>query len=148
LRGAQAARGNALGNAPIAAEALYQGQAGQALKQQRIANMQRFLAGPGPEDKFGGLYGSAGGAALGTGISAASNPGYSYLEGPQGWGSAFQHAAQDEFKDEASLALARARAYASAPPEVNPWLTSFAEGLSGLASMGGGGSKGGGGSLF
>src|SRR6266478_9791610 len=40
LRGAQAARG-ILGNAPVAAEALYQGQAGQALKQQRFDNVLR-----------------------------------------------------------------------------------------------------------
>ena len=71
------------------------------------------------------------------------------MEGPQNWGPTYMKAAQDEFSDASTLALARARALAYAPPEVNPWLTSFAEGLSGLASMGGGGGgKGGGGSGF
>lgn len=143
LRGAQAARGNILGNAPVAAEALYQGQAGQALKQQRIENMLKFLTSPGPEEKFGGLAGG-GAPALSTGLSAATNPGYSYIEGPKDWGNVYFNAAQDEFRDADSQALARARALASAPPETNPWLTSFAGGLSALGSSFGGGSGGGG----
>lgn len=149
LRGAQAARGNVLGNAPIAAEALYDGQAGQALKQQRIDNMARFLSSPGPESRFGNLAGG-GFSALGAGVAAAMNPGYSYMEGPEGWGKVYMDAAQTEFEDANSQALARARAVASAPPETNPWLTSLASGLSALgSSMGsGGGSKSGSGSFF
>jgi hypothetical protein len=147
LRGAQAARGNILGNAPVAAEALYQGQAGQAMKQQRIENMLKFLTSPGPEEKFGGLAGG-GATALGPGLAAETNPAYSYIQGPKDWGNVYFNAAQDEFQDADTQALARARALASAPPETNPWLTSFAGGLSALgSSFGGGGSSGGGGSF-
>src|SRR5215471_18218995 len=43
IRAAQSARGNVYGNAPISAEALYLGQRGQQLQQQRTANLQNFL---------------------------------------------------------------------------------------------------------
>ena len=46
IRGAQVARGNALGNAPITAEATQTGQAAEALRQQRIANAAGYLGLP------------------------------------------------------------------------------------------------------
>lgn len=49
IRAAQAARGNAFGSAPVAAEALYQGQRGQQLQQYRTAALGSFLAGRTPE---------------------------------------------------------------------------------------------------
>lgn len=146
VRGGQASRGNLLGNAPIATEAFTQGQAGEALKQQRISNMQRFLAGPGPEDKFGGLAG-AGTGALQQSVGQVSKAGYSYLPDPGNWGQVAYNAAQTQFQDESSQALARAGAIAGAQPAGNPFLGALsgaAGGLSGLSgAFGGGGGSGG-----
>lgn len=52
IRNAQTARGNAFGNAPIAEEALFQGQAAQNLYQQRLADAGSFLAGQTPEQQI------------------------------------------------------------------------------------------------
>jgi hypothetical protein len=46
VRAAQAARGNVLGNAPATAEAYAKGDLGRQLLQQRVSNMQGFLAQP------------------------------------------------------------------------------------------------------
>lgn len=149
LRGAQAARGNILGAAPISAEAFTVGAAGENLKQQRISNMQRFLSGPSPEDKFGGLAG-AGTSALSGSVANASNPGFSYIEGPHNWAGNYANLAQQQYQNNYTAAIAKANAYASAPTEVNPWMSSFQGGLNALAgsSSGGGGGGGGMGSMF
>lgn len=51
LRAAQSARGNILGNAPASAEALYLGQRGQQLYQQRLGNVQNYLGLQSPLEK-------------------------------------------------------------------------------------------------
>lgn len=150
VRGGQASRGNLLGNAPVTSEAFAQGQAGQALKEQRISNMQRFLAGPGPEDKFGGLAG-AGGPALTSTIAGLSGPGYKYAPDIGNLGQVYYNAAQTEFQDASSQALARAGAIAGAQPAGNPFLGAIsgaAGGLSGLAGGFGGSSGGSGGTSY
>src|SRR6266487_959810 len=71
IRAGQAARGNVLGNAPISAEALYQGQRAQQLYQQRVGNVQNYLGLQAPEAAaLQGAYGfyglpTPGQAALG-----------------------------------------------------------------------------------
>jgi hypothetical protein len=63
-RAAQAARGNILGAAPAAAEAMQTGYAGQQLFQQRLANALQFFGGtPSPTAQFGQLPGAAAGPA-------------------------------------------------------------------------------------
>ena len=62
-RGAQAARGNVLGAAPAAAEAMEVGNAGYRLWQQRLANASSFLAGTTPVAQFGQISGGQAGAA-------------------------------------------------------------------------------------
>ncbi len=63
-RAAQAARGNILGAAPAAAEAMQAGYAGQQMFQQRLANALQFFSGtPSPTAQFGQLAGAAAGAA-------------------------------------------------------------------------------------
>ena len=52
IRGSEAARGNVLGGAPIAAEDLYKGKAMLDLYQQHLANAGAFLAGPTPEQQL------------------------------------------------------------------------------------------------
>lgn len=146
-RGGQAARGNYLGNANIASEAFSQGAAGEQLKQQRIRNMAAFLSGPSPQDKYQNLAG-VGQGGLNAATGAAQNPGFSYLEGPQNWAGQFMNAESQQFNFANQQALAQAQAYAQAPTEVNPWLSSFAGGLSGAAGAFGGGGGGGGGGMM
>ncbi len=52
IRGAQAARGNVLGNAPVASEALYTGDIRNKLYMQHLAAAQGFLQGPTPEQQL------------------------------------------------------------------------------------------------
>src|SRR6266436_4748701 len=52
IRGAEAARGNEMGNAPIAAEALYKGNAANQLYQQHLQSANQFLAGATPEQQM------------------------------------------------------------------------------------------------
>lgn len=137
VRGAQTARGNVLGNAPVAAEAFTKGAAGEGLKQQRITNMENFLRGPTPTDKTGGILGP-GGAALGMGLATQVNPGYSYIEGPHGWGPEFRNNAQTQYQDALQPALAQANALAGAPPQSNPWMSALSGGLGGLSGSAGG----------
>jgi hypothetical protein len=138
ITGAQAARGNVLGNAPVSADALYLGQAGQQLLQQRQGAMESFLNGANPQSQFGALAGT-GASALAGGTSAATQP-WQYEQAPTNWGPQFENAAQTQWQDTDTNALARARAIASAPAAVNPWLSSLS-GASG--AIGGGGSSGG-----
>lgn len=52
IRGAEAARGNDLGNAAITAESVYSGNAMQQLYQQHLQNAEQFLSGPTPEQQL------------------------------------------------------------------------------------------------
>ena len=52
VRGAQAARGNVLGNAAISQEALVKGKAANELYQQRLQNAGSFLSSPTPEQQL------------------------------------------------------------------------------------------------
>lgn len=136
IRGAQAARGNVLGDAPVSGEALYLGQAGQQLLQQRQGAMESFLNGANPESQFNSLAG-AGGTALAAGSQDALMPGYMFQQGPQNWAQAYAGNAQTQWQDTDTNALAQARAIASAPAAVNPWLASL-QGSFGAVSGGGG----------
>lgn len=60
IRGAQSARGNISGNAPVSAEGAFKGQAALNLEQQRLGNVDSFLRAPTPEDRYGELLGGAG----------------------------------------------------------------------------------------
>ncbi len=63
LRGAQAARGNILGDAAGQAEAFALGDAAIRLRQQRLANAASFLSGVTPVAQFGAISGAQQGAA-------------------------------------------------------------------------------------
>lgn len=52
IRGAEAARGNDMGNAAISSEAIIKGQLANQLYQQRLTNAGNFLAGPTPEQQL------------------------------------------------------------------------------------------------
>lgn len=52
IRGAQAARGNSIGNASASAEALMKGQAAMNIYQQRLSNVGNFLNSPTPEQQM------------------------------------------------------------------------------------------------
>lgn len=58
IRGAETARGNIQGNAPVSAEGAFKGQAALNLYQQRLGNVDAFLRAPTPEDHFGSLLGA------------------------------------------------------------------------------------------
>ncbi len=139
VRGAQAARGNYLGNANVSAEAFAEGTAGQALHQSRIGNMQAFINGKSPQDFQGGILGP-GGSALGITQGTLASPNYAYTEPLRGLGQTYFNAAQTQFQDAEGQAQFRASGLASAPAEQNPWLSS----LSGAAGALSGGSGGGG----
>lgn len=62
-RAAQAARGNILGVAPAAVEAMSVGEAGQRMRQQRLANAAALINGQTPVAQFQSLTGAQGGAA-------------------------------------------------------------------------------------
>lgn len=63
VRGAQAARGNIMGDANAAAEAFAVGDAAIRLRQQRLANAASFLSGITPVAQFGAISGAQQGAA-------------------------------------------------------------------------------------
>lgn len=63
VRGAQAARGNILGNAPAAAEGFAVGDAAIRLRQQRLSNAASFLSGIAPVAQFGAISGAQQGAS-------------------------------------------------------------------------------------
>src|ERR1041385_4560227 len=52
IRGAEAARGNTLGNSAVSAEGLFKGQAAINLRTQRIAEAGSFLSSPTPEQQI------------------------------------------------------------------------------------------------
>jgi hypothetical protein len=63
IRGAQAARGNILGDAPANAENLYVGNAGLGLQQQRISNALSFVNSPTLASQYAALSGAQNGSA-------------------------------------------------------------------------------------
>jgi len=63
IRGAQVARGNYMGSAPVTSEAAYKGEARQRLRQQRLGNVGAFLSGTTPTAQFGSISGAQAGAA-------------------------------------------------------------------------------------
>ncbi len=144
VRGAQSARGNILGSANAATEGYALGERGFQLGEQRKSNMQRFLAGPGPTDKFSGLAG-AGASSLMNSVGAVSSPGYNFSPDPGNWAQVYYNAAQQEFQNNSTQALARAGAIAGAQPAGNPWLGAVSGAAGGLSGSFGGGGGGGGG---
>jgi hypothetical protein len=153
IAGNQAARGNVLGNAPVAAASLFDANAQQAMYQQRLQNLQSYLAGPNPQGQFAALGAGAGQAALTQGTAALTNPQMQYYQLPQNWGPQYVQNASLRWTQQNQDALAQAQAAYSAVPQVNPWLASMAAGSGALAgglSGTGGGSSGAGnlGSLF
>lgn len=130
---AQAARGNVLGNANVAGNALYDAQQGNALYQQRIGNVEGYLQNGGPESKFGELGGNLGEAALGQGMQALTNPGMEYYQAPQNWGQEYAGLGQQQYQDAFQRESAIANATATAPPSVNPWIASLSAGFGALA---------------
>lgn len=129
----QAARGNVLGNANVAGNALYDAQQGQALYQQRIGNMEGYLQNGGPESKFGALGGNQALQSLGQGMQNLTNPGMEYYQLPQNWGQEYASLGQEQYQDDYQRSLQQAQATASAPPSVNPWIASLSAGFGALA---------------
>ncbi len=105
-RAAQAARGNVLGAAPAAAEAMEVGNAGFRLWQQRLANASSFLSGTTPVAQFGQISGGQAGAAPYAPQNIAAGVGLNQNAGQQG----------------AQFAQQSYNAQLSAP---NPWATLF-----------------------
>lgn len=124
IRGAQAARGNVLGNAPVTAEAIYTGAARQNLYQQRLDNMRSFLAGPTPESHFSELLGG-GAPAVSAGTQSVYQPYSTAASGAQS-GSTVAGLKQRDYNNFAS-ALAPAN-------QVNPWAAATAN-LAGSATQ-------------
>lgn len=89
-RGAQAARGNIMGNSSAAAEAMTVGDAGFRLWQQKLANASAFLSGTTPTAQFSALGGAQQGVvgfnpqAVQTGTNINPNA------GSQGWQAGMQ----------------------------------------------------------
>ncbi len=63
IRGAQAARGNYLGSAPVSAESTVMADTRQKMYQQRLANVGSALAGTTPTAQFQSISGAQNGAA-------------------------------------------------------------------------------------
>jgi hypothetical protein len=105
-RAAQAARGNVLGAAPAAAEAMEVGNAGFRLWQQRLANASSFLSGTTPVAQFGQISGGQAGAAPFAPQNITAGIGVNQNAGQQG----------------AQFAQQSYNAQLSAP---NPWATLF-----------------------
>ncbi len=136
IGGAQAARGNILGNSPVAANSLYDAQLGQQLYQQRIANAQTVMNSGGPESRFGQIGGNAGQAALSQGLNAFTSPGATYYQMPQNWGQQYVTNAYSHWQGADQNALAQANAAYHAAPQVNPWLASLSAASGAMAGMG------------
>jgi hypothetical protein len=137
IRGAQAARGNVLGDANAAAEGFALGDAAIRLRQQRLANASSFLAGITPVAQFGAISGAQQGAAgfnpMGIQQGAGLNPNAMQM------GANF---AQQSYKQASSNAFQSA--------EMNPWNTALGavSGAATSALTGGFGSLMGGGQFF
>lgn len=79
IRGGQAARGNVYGNAPVSAEALYKGAAGQQLYQQRLQNATGFMSTPTAIGKVGEMLGPVATNVLSNALTQTWSP-FSYLQ--------------------------------------------------------------------
>jgi hypothetical protein len=123
IRGAQAARGNVLGNAPVSAEALYVGDVAQRMRQQRLSNASGFLAGWKPEDSFGSLLGAGAGPTAAV-IAGNTGPGYQYVDSGAGWKGV--SAGQNQYSQQLS-------AYGMTEGESNPWMGAAGGAASGAA---------------
>jgi hypothetical protein len=141
IGGAQAARGNVLGNAPVAAQALYDSQLGQQLYQQRIANAENLMNSGGPESRFGEIGGNVGQMSLGSGMQALTNPATEYYQMPEGWAQQYANMGALAWNQNHENQIAQAQAQYNAVPQVNPWLASMAAGSAALAGGMGGGSS-------
>jgi len=110
MRGAQAARGNIMGDANAAAEAFAVGDAAIRLRQQRLANAASFLSGITPVAQFGAISGAQQGAAgfnpMGIQQGIGVNPNAMQI------GSNF---AMQSYQQQSKNAIAAA--------EMNPWNT-------------------------
>jgi hypothetical protein len=123
-RGAQAARGNTLGNASAFDEAMQVGQAGLALKAQRTAAMQSYLGLAPTSAQYGGVN-SAGGPVATTGAYNTSLPSLDPNAGNQG-----ANFASTQFGQMSNLWTSQAQYQASKPDYL-------AMGIGALAGVGG-----------
>ena len=137
VRGAQAARGNIMGDANAAAEAFAVGDAAIRLRQQRLANAASFLSGITPVAQFGAISGAQQGAAgfnpMGIQQGVGLNPNSMQI------GATF---AQQSYQQQSQNAFNSAK--------MNPWNTVLgaAAGAATSAVTGGVGSLMGGGQFF
>ena len=137
VRGAQAARGNIMGDANAAAEAFAVGDAAIRLRQQRLANAASFLSGITPVAQFGAISGAQQGAAgfnpMGIQQGVGLNPNSMQI------GATF---AQQSYQQQSQNAFNSAK--------MNPWNTVLgaAAGAATSAVTGGIGSVMGGGKFF
>lgn len=90
VRGAQTARGNVLGSANVAQEALAKFDVGEKLRQQRLSNVQGYLQGMPISAQLGSLAGAQQGAA--PFMPQQLQPGVGVAAGATG-GQALQHSA-------------------------------------------------------
>lgn len=110
VRGAQAARGNILGDAAGQAEAFALGDAGIRLRQQRLANAASFLSGVTPVAQFGAISGAQQGAAAFNPMGIQQGAGINPNAGAMG-----QQFAMNSYQQQSQNAFNAA--------EMNPWNT-------------------------
>lgn len=89
-RGAQAARGNILGQSSGAAEAMEVGNAGFRLWQQKLANAASFINGSTPVAQFSGLTNAQQGASPFNAMSPVAGSNLNPNAGAMGWQAATQ----------------------------------------------------------
>lgn len=130
IRGAQAARGNVLGNAPAAAEAIFEGEAAQRMYQQRLSNMGDFLRAPAPEDRFASLMGAGGPLVTAATASAASPTPFQFIDSNAG--QAGQAAATNA--ERTALDRWRFQAGLAGGGKSNPWMGALGGAASGAAA--------------
>jgi hypothetical protein len=133
VRGAQTARGNVLGSANVAQEALAKFDVGEKLRQQRMANVQSYLQGMPISAQLGSLAGAQQGAAP---FMPQPLPPPAMSLNPNAAGQALQHSA--------STYGTYVRGMAN---RSNPWMTGLGFGLGMLGGPAGdalGGMMGGG----
>lgn len=110
VRGAQAARGNILGNAAGQAEAFALGDAAIRLRQQRLANAASFLSGVTPVAQFGAISGAQQGAAAFNPMGIQQGMGLNPNAGQLG-----TNFAMNSYQQQSQNAIAKA--------QNNPWNT-------------------------
>jgi len=110
VRGAQAARGNILGDAAGQAEAFALGDAGIRLRQQRLANAASFLSGVTPVAQFGAISGAQQGAAAFNPMGIQQGMGLNPNAGQMG-----TQFAMNSYQQQSQNAIAKA--------QNNPWNT-------------------------